>query len=62
MMIKMNEISERNLGNFYEEAENIGDRRQTSVGFFEQLSLTFGKENYLDFVLSCVSRLPKSEP
>jgi hypothetical protein len=27
MMIKMNEISERNLGNFYEEAENIGDRR-----------------------------------
>ncbi len=62
MMIKMNEISERNLGNFYDEAEHIGDRRKTAVSFFEQLSLTFGKDNYLDFVLSCISRLPKGEP
>jgi hypothetical protein len=62
MMIKMNEISERNLGNFYDEAEHIGDRRKTAVSFFEQLSLTFGKDNYLDFVLSCISRVPKSEP
>lgn len=62
MMEKMNDISERNLSKFYNEADSIGERREIAESFFEALSFTFGKDNYLDFVLSCISRLPKTEP
>ena len=62
MIVKMNEISERNLSNFYNEAEYIGDRRNIAQNFFESLALSFGKDNYLDFVLGCITQLPKHEP
>jgi hypothetical protein len=62
MIEKMNDISERNLGKLYNEADTISQRRDESKDFFETLALTFGQQNYLDFVLSCISQLPKNEP
>ncbi len=60
MIQRMNEISESNLGQFYKEAEDITERRDNSEEFFQVLSLAFGQENYLAFVLSCITQLPKS--
>lgn len=62
MITKINEISQRNLGKFYNEAESIIQRRDEAENFFEVLALTFGQKNYLDFVLNCIGQLSKNEP